>query len=140
MGQYLFWIKQIGSHDRADLRAEKSRFPIHLKPGLMKLRRGVCPDPLRKKGKTGGGQASAPFRAIQAQDACPRKNRSARGGGIRHKRFESKDPPRGLTFSKFDHASQARLQLSLVDRSSTLCNFILLSLPRFVSGVSRPTL
>ena len=57
IGQYLFWMKQIRFNGKEHLRTEKSWFPIHLKPGLMKPWRGICPDPLRKEAKTGGGQA-----------------------------------------------------------------------------------
>ena len=40
-----------------DFRPEKSWFPIHLKPGLVKPWRGICLDHLRKAGeKLGEGE------------------------------------------------------------------------------------
>ena len=56
-GQHRFWIKHISLHDMQDFRPEKSWFPIHLKPGLVKPWRGICPDHLPKAGeKLGKGK------------------------------------------------------------------------------------
>jgi len=45
IGRYRFWIRQIGPHGRegSPSRGEDG-YSIHLKPGLMKPWRGVCPD------------------------------------------------------------------------------------------------